>query len=109
MTAAVLIGISLVSLLCVYVYAYARVMAAGFEASRLQRALVEAQQEEQDLLAQISVLSLPGTVERRAKSLGLEMAPREAMQVLSTSEAVAAPMRGSRIPSSTNAERQQQR
>jgi hypothetical protein len=108
MTAAVLIGMVLVSLLCVYVYAYARVMAAGLEASRLQRDLVKAQQEEQDLRAKISVLSLPGTVERRAKSLGLEMAPPEAMQVLSTSEAAAAaPGRGSREPAPTNAEQQQ--
>ncbi len=90
MTAAVLVGTVLVSLLCVYVYAYARVAAAGFEASRMRRALAGARQEEQNLRARISTLSLPGTVASRAKSLGMEMAPPEATQVLSTSEPAAA-------------------
>lgn len=92
MTAAVLVGTSLVVMLCVYLYAYARVTAAGFQASQTRRALVKARQEEQNLHARISGLLLPGTVASRAKSLGMEMAAPEDTQVLSTSE-TDAPMR----------------
>ena len=107
MTAAVLVGTLLVSLLCVYVYAYARVTAAGFEASRLRGALITARQEEQNLCAQISGLSLPGTVANRAKKLGMEMAASTATQMLPATEASIASLRGG--PDATAETRQQQR
>jgi len=107
MTAAVLVGTILVSLLCVYVYAYARVTAAGFAASRLRRDLTLARQEEQDLRARISGLSLPGTVANRAKKLGMQMAASTATQMLPATEASIASMRGG--PDAPAEARQQQR
>jgi cell division protein FtsB len=79
---AVMAAALLVALLCVYVYAYARVTTAGFELSRLSRALRQAEQEEEALRAEISRLSLPSAVERRAQVLGMTPAPAEAAQVL---------------------------
>jgi hypothetical protein len=79
---AVMAAALLVALLCVYVYAYARVTTEGFELSRLSRALRQAEQEEETLRAEISRLSLPGAVERRAQLLGMTPAPADAAQVL---------------------------
>lgn len=79
---AVMAAALLVALLCVYVYAYARVTTAGFELSRLSRALRQAEQEEEALRAEISRLSLPSAVERRALAMGMTPAPAEAAQVL---------------------------
>ena len=71
MMAAVVAGAFLVSLLCCYVYAYARVTSAGFEASRLRRALREARQKEEMLHAEVSRLRLATGVAQRARKLGL--------------------------------------
>ena len=83
MTVAVLVGTFLVSLLCIYVDAYARVTTAGFQLSLLRRDLQQAKQEEDALRAEIGLLTLPNAVARRAKELGMEpstpeMLPEEA-------------------------------
>lgn len=90
MTAAVLVGTLLVGMLCVYVYAYARVAAAGFEVSRLKRALRRAELDEQRLSAQKSSLQLLPTVAARAKSLGLEPAPAGSTEVIQVTPATPA-------------------
>jgi hypothetical protein len=82
MTAAVLATTLLVSLLCCYVYAYARLTAAGFELSRLTRDLRDAEREEAALHAQVSNLSLAASIEQRARGLGMEPAPPGEARVL---------------------------
>ena len=82
MSAAVLMGTLLVSLLCCYVYAYARVTSAGIELSSLRRELQEAKQEEEALRAEVSHLSLPTTVEQRARTIGMAPAPPQATKVI---------------------------
>ncbi len=82
MTAAVLVGTFLVSMLCIYVYAYARVTTAGFHLSLLRRDLQRAKQEEDVLRAEIGRLSLPNAVARRAKELGMELTTPEMAVVL---------------------------
>lgn len=88
MTLAVLLGTFIVSLLCCYVYAYARVTAAGFEQSRLLRDMQKAKQEEEALKAEVSRLSLPGAVGQRAQSLGMAPAPSGAALVLAANRPV---------------------
>lgn len=82
MTAAVLAGTFLVSLLCIYVDAYARVTTAGFQLSVLRRDLRRAKQEEDTLRAQIGQLTLPNAVARRARELGMELTTPEMAVVL---------------------------
>ena len=86
MTAAVLVGTFLVSLLCCYVYAYARVTAAGIELSSVRRDLQKARQEEDALRAEISRLSLPAALEHRAQGIGMVPAPPQAAKVLPATE-----------------------
>ena len=73
MTAAVLVGTFLVSLLCIYVDAYARVTTAGFQLSLLRRDLRRAKQEEDALNAELGNLRMPSAVARRAQDLGMVM------------------------------------
>lgn len=82
MSAAVLLASFAVSLLCLYVSAYARVTAEGNGLVRLKRELNAAEQEGHDLEAQIDALRHPAMVNARAKALGMEPAPTEAQQFL---------------------------
>jgi cell division protein FtsL len=86
MTAAVVVGTLLVGLLCVYVYAYARVAIASFEAATLRKELRHAEQQEKELLAEISQQRMPHTVAKRAKDMGMELAPDEAIHQLTGSD-----------------------
>ena len=86
MTAAVIAGTLLVGLLCVYVYAYARVAMASFEAATLRKELRRAEQQEKELLAEISQQRMPHTVAKRAKDMGMELAPDEAIHQLTSSD-----------------------
>jgi cell division protein FtsL len=86
MTAAVIAGTLLVGLLCVYVYAYARVAMASFEAATLRKELRHAEQQEKELLAEISQQRMPHTVAKRAKDMGMELAPDEAIHQLPSSD-----------------------
>jgi cell division protein FtsL len=86
MTAAVIAGTLLVGLLCVYVYAYARVAMASFEAATLRKELRHAEQQEKELLAEISQQRMPHTVAKRAKDMGMELAPDEAIHQLTGSD-----------------------
>jgi hypothetical protein len=79
MTLAVLLTTFLVSLLCIYVGAYARVTADGFVLSELRRELRRERQEGDILRAEVTALRLPSAVEKRALALGMiPAAPREA-------------------------------
>ena len=69
---AVLVAAFTVSLLCLYVSAYARVTAEGFELSRLQTGLRRAEIAHETLQAEVSRLSLPSTVRLRAAALEME-------------------------------------
>lgn len=60
-----------VTLLCLYVSAYARVTAEGFDASRLTRQLNASIKEEEGLRANRDRLKLPDTVRQRAEELGM--------------------------------------
>ena len=82
MTVAVLVGTFLVSLLCVYVDAYARVTTAGFQLSVLRRDLQRAKQEEDVLRAEIGTLRMPNAIARRAQELGMELTTAEMAVVL---------------------------
>jgi cell division protein FtsL len=86
MTVAVIAGTLLVGLLCVYVYAYARVAMASFEAATLRKELRRAEQQEKELLAEISQQRMPHTVAKRAKDMGMELAPDEAIHQLTGSD-----------------------
>jgi hypothetical protein len=69
---ALLVGASFaVTLLCLYVSAYARVTAEGFETSRLTRQLNAAVKEEEGLRASRDRLKLPETVRQRAEGLNM--------------------------------------
>ena len=82
MTAAVLASSIMVSLLCVYVYAYAKVTTVNYQLVSLRRELKKAQQDEAVLNAEISRLSLRTSVGDRARALGMELAGPEATQVI---------------------------
>ena len=82
MTAAVLLGTFLVTLLCGYVAAYARVTATGFELSVLRRDLRRTELEEEALRAELSRLKQPEAVARRAQAMGMVVAPPESARVL---------------------------
>lgn len=82
MALAVLVGSLLVTLLCGYVHAYARLTATSFETASLRRKIAKAKQEEESLRATIGRLSLPAQVERRARILGMVPASPQAAQVL---------------------------
>ena len=86
MTASVLVGTFLVSLLCIYVDAYARVTTAGFQLSQLRRELRRAKQEEDFLRAELGNLRMPNAVARRAQELGMEMVTPEMAVVLSAED-----------------------
>lgn len=73
--ATVVIASFLVTLLCLYVSAYARVTAEGYEASRLERHLRAAAAEEEALRAKIAHLRMPETVRQRAENMGLVGSP----------------------------------
>lgn len=90
MSAAVLFASFGVSLLCLYVSAYARVTQEGNDLVRLRRELSAAQQEGRDLEAGIDALRHPATVNARAKALGMVPAPTEAQQFLTLPSAPAA-------------------
>jgi len=83
MTLAVVVGTLVVALFCAYVYAYAQVTAAGFRASQLRQDLRKAESEELTLRAEISRLQMPDDLSERAARLSLELAPPDALQVLS--------------------------
>lgn len=86
MTAAVLVGTFLVTLLSIYVSAYARVTQAGFQLSSLRRQMLKAEQEEQVLTAEVSRLKLRGTVGQHAEAIGMTLLTPGAAQVLSVAE-----------------------
>ena len=68
---AALVTSFVVSLLCLYVSAYARVTAEGFELSRLTAKIRSAQVEEQALEAAISKQSASETLIQRAGAMGM--------------------------------------
>jgi cell division protein FtsB len=70
-TAAVIAASFLVSLLCLYVAAYARVTAEGFEISELRKEIRASEKEAEALRAEISRLMLPETVRERAVQAGM--------------------------------------
>lgn len=82
-TASVLVATFVVSLLCFYVAAYARVTAEGFELSRLKRQMRASVASEDALRAEISRLTLPGAVARRAATLKLIPGTPQALKVVS--------------------------
>src|SRR5262249_55738126 len=61
----------IVSLLCLYVSAYARVTAEGFELARLTRKVEAAAKKEQALQAAIFESTAPETIARKAQAMGL--------------------------------------
>jgi hypothetical protein len=73
-TVAVLTASFLVSLLLLYVAAYARVTAEGFEAATLTRKLRAADKEQEALKVRIGELRTPEEVAKRAQVMG--MVPR---------------------------------
>ena len=87
MVAAVLCASFAVSLLCLYVTAYARVNAERLELSRLRGELKAAQRQEIVLNGEISRYHLSAPV--RAQAMGLMPAPPEAVQVLTQGDAPA--------------------
>jgi hypothetical protein len=97
-TAAVLAASFTVSLLLLYVAAYARVTAEGFEAATLTHKLRAAQKEEDALRTRIGELSSPDTVARRAQAMGMVQGAPATMNVVTASAGSAAP-----TPASTSA------
>jgi hypothetical protein len=71
---AVLLATFTVTILCLYLSAYASVTAEGFELSRLRAMNKQADRERDVLQAEISRLSLPQTVAQRAAALQMEQA-----------------------------------
>jgi cell division protein FtsB len=69
--AAVVAASFFVSLLCLYVAAYARVTAEGFEVSELRREIKASEKEAEALRAEISRMMLPETVRERAVQAGM--------------------------------------
>jgi cell division protein FtsL len=70
-TVAVLAASFSVSLLLLYVAAYARVTAEGFEAAALSRKLRAAEKEQDALKVRIGELRTPEQVAKRAQSIGM--------------------------------------
>lgn len=81
---AVLVAAFTVSLLCLYVSAYARVTAEGFELSRLKADVKKAEIQHEMLMAEESRLKLPETVGQRALALGMEKTPVQSVIVTDT-------------------------
>ncbi|MBC8103016.1 MAG: hypothetical protein H7Z41_10565 [Cytophagales bacterium] len=80
---AVLAATFTVTILCLYVSAYARVTGEGFERSRLRSQLKQANLQRDTLQAEISRLSLPRTVAQRAAELQMEPGTPETLTILS--------------------------
>lgn len=90
-TAAVLIASFAVTLLCLYVAAYARVTAEGFDANRLAKRLRASQNVEKQLEAEISRLKLPETVQKRATEMGMVPMPPGSTQFLNADGSIGSP------------------
>jgi hypothetical protein len=69
--AAVVVASFCVTLLCLYVAAYARVTAEGFEISQLRKDIKASEAESEALRAEISRLTLPDAVKVRAIQAGM--------------------------------------
>jgi cell division protein FtsL len=69
--AAVVVAFFGVTLMCLYLAAYARVMAEGFEISEMRKAMRVEEAKSEALRAEISRLNLPESVRERAEKLGL--------------------------------------
>jgi len=82
MTAAILLGAFVVTVLCIYVYAYALVTISGFEQSRCKREIKTEIQQEEALRAEVSRLSLLPTVEQRARGMGMVLNAPQMAEVL---------------------------
>jgi cell division protein FtsL len=88
---AVLLATFTVTILCLYLCAYASVTAEGFELSRLRSLNKQADLQRDTLQAEISRLSLPQTVAQRAKELGMEPGTPQTLTIVSDKSAGAAP------------------
>lgn len=82
---AIMVASFVVSLACLYVNAYARVTAEGFEAARLGRQVVAAEEERLALTAQISNLNRPEVVEEAARRLGLVPSEPKTLRLIDNS------------------------
>ncbi|GAB4453628.1 MAG: hypothetical protein OHK0029_06850 [Armatimonadaceae bacterium] len=71
-----------VTLLCLYIGAYARVTADGYAASRLTRDIRLAEAKGKELETQISTLHLPESIDKVAAELQMERTPPKAVQFL---------------------------
>jgi hypothetical protein len=94
-SAAVMMAAFTVSLLCLYVSAYARVTAEGFDLGRVKEQLRAASVVHEALQAQVSQLTLPAAVGERASALGMEKVSPDSITLLaSDGSSVAAPSGG---------------
>jgi cell division protein FtsL len=79
---AVLVATFTVTILCLYLSAYATVTAEGYELSRLRALNKQADLQRDTLQAEISRLSLPQTVAQRAAMLQLEPGTPETLTIV---------------------------
>jgi cell division protein FtsL len=86
-TVAVLAASFSVSLLLLYVAAYARVTSEGFEAATLSRKLRAAEKEQDALKVRIGELKTPEQVARRAQAMGMVPGTPESVNLITASAA----------------------
>jgi cell division protein FtsL len=80
---AVLVATFTVTILCLYLSAYATVTAEGFELSRLRAMNKKADLQRDTLQAEISRLSLPQTVAQRAAALQMVPGTPQTLTIVS--------------------------
>lgn len=79
---ALLIASFLVTLLCLYVSAYAGVNADRHALSKMKEQMREVEREQRLLNAKVAMLTQPNIILERARALGLVPAPPEAQHLL---------------------------
>ena len=86
---AVLVATFAVTIICLYLSAYATVTAEGFELARLRTNNKAENLRHDTLQAEISRLSLPQTVAERAKLLGMEQGTQKTVIIVSEKSSAA--------------------